>query len=315
MSQNLPFDVDDDEAAMRYVNYAVRQPQEANWKALIADGRVAQTYRVLRRLESQTELGHLRRHEQIRQAELDRDAGLIGGEDFVEQYRGYVDWRSRAASFDGALRRHLDMVRDRVRVACRDSVIERLRASVLTLALAIDDHRTAHAGEESLADTALWARLRTLSWPMDAGVDVRTLLEVVQAERVRRGPARVNSEGFIDFEGRRTQGTTVDVADLILEVTDHLIPAISRTTLTELWRQRASDLLASEAAKVNAKRQVGNYASQRLRKALLYLEHLGMIARITDESGPQITVTDRAKLGALRRRWDEKYFTMYELEH
>lgn len=108
-------------------------------------------------------------------------------------------------------------------------------------------------------------------------------------------------------------GETVDVADLILEVTDHIEPSISRPKLVELWKQRTPDLLNTEAAKVTADRQTGHYASQRLRKALLFLECLGVITRVADDADPRVNVTDRARLGELRRRWDDKYFGAYDL--
>jgi hypothetical protein len=162
--------------------------------------------------------------------------------------------------FDGILRQYLDMAVDRVRVLRRDPVLECLRHALLTLALAVDAHRNAHAGEESLADTALWARLSTLPWPVSAGAAFRTLADAVAAERARRGPARINTA----------------------------------------------------AAKVTADRQAGSYASHRLRKALLFLENLGAIAREADEADTRIIVTNRAQLGELRRRWDDKYFGAYD---
>jgi hypothetical protein len=214
--------------------------------------------------------------------------------------------------FDGILRQYLDMAVDRVRVLRRDPVLECLRHALLTLALAVDAHRNAHAGEESLADTALWARLSTLPWPVSAGAAFRTLADAVAAERARRGPARINSDAFIEFEGLRVFGETVDVAGLILEVTDHVDPSISRPKLVDLWKQRTPDLADTAAAKVTADRQAGSYASHRLRKALLFLENLGAIAREADEADTRIIVTNRGQLGELRRRWDDKYFGAYD---
>ncbi|MGW5051470.1 hypothetical protein [Actinokineospora sp. NPDC004072] len=313
MPKLLPYDVDDDEVAEQYVREALRRSQRGNWTALLADDRVMQTYRVLRRIEVGAAQAHIRHREAIRQAEIDRDAGMISDEEFAENYRAFADWRQRAAVFDGILRQYLDMAVDRVRILRRDPVVDRLRRTLLTLALAVDAHRDAHAGEESLADTALWARLSTLPWPAAAGAEFRTLAEAVAAERSRRGPARVNGEGFIEFEGLRVFGETVDVADLILEVTNNGDPSISRPKLVDLWKQRTPDLTDTAAAKVTADRQVGSYASHRLRKALLFLENLGAIAREASEVDTWIIVTNRVKLRELRRRWDDKYFAMYDL--
>lgn len=313
MTKLLPYGVDDDEAAERYVREALRRSQRGNWNALTTDDRIMQTYRVLKRIESSAARNHIRQREAVRLAEVDRDAGLISEEKFAETYRDFVTWRGRAVGFDGVLRQYLDIVMDRVRVVCRDPVVDSLRTALLTLALAVDAHRDAHAGEESLADTALWARLSMLPWPTDEGADLSTLADAIAAERARRGPARLNCEGFIEFEGQRVFGETVDVADLILELTDHVESSISRPDLVELWKHRTPDLLATEAAKVAADRHDGHYASHRLRRALLFLETLGVIVRVAEETNPQITVTDRARLGELRRRWDEKHFGVYDL--
>ncbi|WP_409495992.1 hypothetical protein [Amycolatopsis sp. cmx-11-12] len=313
MPKLLSYDVDDDEAAEQYVRGALRRSQRSNWKALIADDRIMQTYRALCRIEARAAQAHIRHREAIRQAEIDRDAGLISDIEFAEEYGSFVNWRQRASVFDGILRQYRDMVLDRVWIVRRDPVVDCLRRSLLTLALAVDAHRDAHAGEESLADTALWARLSTLTWPVSAGAEFRTLADAVAAERARRGPARINSDAFIEFEGLRVFGETVDVANLILELTDHIEPSISRPTLIELWKQRTPDLIDTAAAKATTDRQVGNYASHRLRKALLFLENLAVIAREAEEASPRITVTDRAKLGELRRRWDDTYFEAYGL--
>ncbi len=106
-------------------------------------------------------------------------------------------------------------------------------------------------------------------------------------------------------------GETVDVADLMS--TDHFDPSISRPKLVELWKQRTPDLIDTAAAKVTADRQVGSYASHRLRKALLFLENLGVVAREAEETSPRITVIDRALMlspwpSAARRHADRPPF-------
>ncbi|GGN28798.1 hypothetical protein GCM10011609_85280 [Lentzea pudingi] len=227
-------------------------------------------------------LKHVRHHEAIEQARLDLDALEITDEQFAKKNQAFTDWRQRAATFDAIIQQYLDMAANRVRILHKDPIMDCLRRTLLTLALAVDSHRDAHAGEESLADTALWARLSTLPWP-DA--ESRTLADAVEAERARRRrPARANHEGFIEIKERRVFGETVDVADLILEVTDHVDTSISRPLLVDLWKQRTPDLTATEAAKVTAARQKGSYSTHRLRNALLFLENLGAIAREADEA-------------------------------
>ena len=314
MPRRLPYAANDDRTAVRYVREALRRSDRGNWAGLLADDRIMQTYRVLRQLESNAAKSHIQHRDAIRQAEADRDAGLLSHEKYAEEHRDFVDWRLRAAVFDGVLRQYLDMVRERLRVLRRDPVLDSLRQTLLALALAVDSHRVAHSGEESLADTALWARLHTLSWPIADGTEFCTLADAVAAENARRGPARVNNEGFLVFEGLHFYGETVDVAAMILELTDHTNISVPRPKLVDRWKERTPDLAATDAAKVTATRQVGSYASHRLRKALQFLENLGAITRETENTDLQITVTDRAKLAELRRRWDDKYFGVYDLE-
>ncbi|MFI7676349.1 hypothetical protein [Actinophytocola sp. NPDC049390] len=302
---SLPYGPDDDTAAEIYVREALRRSQRGNWSALLADDRVLQTYRVLRLIESGAVQKHVHHHDAIKCAEIDRDAGLISAARYAEMYREFADWRKRAVLFDSVLRQYLDMATERVRVIRGDAVVESLRHVLLTLAMAVEEHQEAHAGEESLADTALWARLRLLPWPTAAGAEQHVLANAVAAERARRGSARRMSDDVIQFEGSPVFGETVDVADLLLEVTDHARPACSRTELVELWKQRTPDLLDSGASE----------DMHCLREALLFLESLDMIARVSDESSTEVVVTDRARLAELRRRWDEKHFGLDDLNH
>lgn len=92
MPKLLPYDADDDEAAEQYVREALRRSQRGNWTALLADDRVVQTYRVLRRIEAGAAQAHIRHREAIRQAEIDRESGLISDVEFAGNYRNVVGW-------------------------------------------------------------------------------------------------------------------------------------------------------------------------------------------------------------------------------
>ncbi|ANZ36024.1 hypothetical protein BBK82_08025 [Lentzea guizhouensis] len=313
MRKPFPYSLDDDTAAETYVREALRRSQRGNWPALLADDRAVQTYRVLRRIESGAVQTRVHHREAIKQAEADRDADLISAAQYAEKYREYGQWRERSVVFDAVLRQYLDMAVDQVRAIRRDAVAESLRQVLLTLAVAVEEHRDAHSGEESLADTALWARLRLLPWPTATGAERRVLADAVATERARRGPARRASEDPIQFEGLPVFGETVDVVDLLLDVTDHTRPTCNRTELAELWKQRTPDLLDSAAAQVTAARQKGSYPTHRLRRALLFLEGLDLISRVSDEGGAEVVVTDRTRLVELRRRWDEQQFGLDDL--
>lgn len=315
MPQHLPYAADDDDDAIQYVREALRRSCRRDWAGLLADDRATQTYRVLRRIEARATHAQIHQRDTFRQAEIDRDAGRISDDEFAEKRDAFVAWRQRAAGFDEILRSFLDRASDRVQTVRRDTIIDCLRSSLLTLALAVHEHRNIHNGEESLADTALWARLNTLPWPLTTDTEPRSLADAVATELVRRGPARATSDGYILFEGHRIPGLTVDVADLVLEVTDHADPSVTRPKLVEMWKQRAPDLLDTEPGKVATERQIGHYASQVLRRTLRHLENLDLIERIADKHGDRVTVTDRHRLGELRRRWDDKHFGMYDLGH
>ncbi|QFU86684.1 hypothetical protein [Amycolatopsis sp. YIM 10] len=206
MPQHLPYAADDDDGAIQYVREALRRSRRRDWVALLADDRAIQTYRVLRRIEARATHARIDQRDTFRQAEFDRDAGRISDDEFTEKRDAFVAWRQRAAGFDEILRPFLDRADDRVRAVRRDSIVDCLRSSLLTLALAVHEHRNIHNGEESLADTALWARLNTLPWPLTTDPELRSLADAVATELARRGPARATSDGHILFEGHRIPG-------------------------------------------------------------------------------------------------------------
>ncbi|MFD5089813.1 hypothetical protein ACFWMR_04390 [Amycolatopsis thailandensis] len=309
MPNPLPYDLTNDEAAEHYIRDAFRPHHRGRWDALLADDRVTQTYRVLKNIEANADHAATLRRDQIKLAEKQRDAGLMTPVEHTLRYRDFVAWRERASLFGTALHQYLALAADRVRKLHRDSVVESLRHSLLALAVAVDDHRQAHNGEESLADTALWARLQLLPWPTSDNSS-HLLADAVEAERSRRGAARHIENGLIEFQGTYVTGETVDIADLILQVTDHTQPTCDRTHLIELWHQRTPDLLDSPAAKFAATKHNGRYSTQRLSKSLAYLESQGLIVRTTREKKPEITVINRAALIRLRQQWNKEYFPL-----
>ncbi|MFE6611496.1 hypothetical protein [Amycolatopsis sp. NPDC057786] len=309
MPNSLPYDVANDEDAEHYIREALTPSHRGRWEALLADDRISQTYRVLKTIEAQASHTASCRRDQMKLAEKQHDAGLMTAVEHACQYREFIAWRERASRFNIVLHQYLALASERVRLVHRDSVVESLQRSLLALAVAVDDHRQAHAGEESLVDTALWARLQLLLWPNSANASYR-LADAVAAERGRRGAARHIKKGLIEFQGTPVSGETVDVADLLLEITDHAQPTCDRTRLVELWHQRTPDLMQSPAAKVAATKHNGRYVTHRLRRSLLYLELLGLIARTTHENKPEITVLNRAALIALRQQWDKEHFPL-----
>ncbi|MET8757580.1 hypothetical protein [Lentzea sp. NPDC004782] len=312
MRKHLPYSLDDDTAAEKYVRTALRLSQRGNWTALLASNRVVQTYRMLRRIESGALQIRVHHYEAIESAEADRDAGLISAANYAEKYREYAEWRQRSVGFDSVLRQYLDMAIDQVWMIRRDTVAESLRQALLKLAIAVAEHREAHCGEESLADTALWARLELLPWPTVAGVERLVLADAVAAERLRHGPARRASEKPVEFDGLPVFGDTVDVVDLLLDITDCAQPACARTELAELWEQRNADLTVPVAVEATTRPKV-NCSAGRLPKSLRLLERLGLISRVSYDTYAEVVVTDRARLVDLRRQWDEQHFGLDDL--
>ncbi len=309
----LPYDLTNDTAAVDYVRQALTPSHSGRWEALLADDRVSQTYRVLKIIQAHADHTATCRRDQIRLAENQRDAGLMTPTEYATRYREFTAWRERASLYNTVLHQYLAMAADRVRHVHRDNVVEALRHSLLALAIAVDEHRQAHTGEESLADTALWARLRLLPWPTSGDTGHR-LTDAVAAERGRRGLARHVKYGLIEFQGTQVTGETVDVADLLLEITDHAQPTCGRTQLVELWKQRTPDLLESTAAKAAATRHKGSYATHRLRKALIFLESQGVIVRTSETTEDEVTVVNRAALITLRRLWDTEHFPLDDVD-
>ncbi|ANN21171.1 hypothetical protein SD37_40040 [Amycolatopsis orientalis] len=268
---------------------------------------------MLKSLDARAAERSVRERDAIKLAEHQRDAGLITHAEYADHYRQFTTWRKRASRFNTVLHQYLDLTADRVRRVHHDSVAESLRSTLLALAVAVDDHRQAHAGEESLADTALWARLRLLPWPTadDAG---HRLVDAVAAERSRRTAARHHENSSIQYQGSHVTGENVDVADLLLEITDNAEPTCDRSQLVELWKQRTPDLLESDAAKVAASTKKGSYATYRLRRSLTFLESHGMIERNAEGDTAKVTVINRNALLSLRRQWDVARFALGDAE-
>ncbi|OXM42798.1 hypothetical protein [Amycolatopsis alba] len=309
MPNPLPYDLTNDDDAEHYIREALTPSHRGRWDALLADDHVTQTYRVLKIIEANANHGATLRRDKIKLAEKQHRAGLMTALEHATQYRDFIAWRERASLFNTVLHQHLAQAADRVRKLHRDNVVESLRHSLLALAVAVDDHRQAHTGEESLADTALWARLQLLPWPTSDNASY-LLADAVAAERGRRGPARHIENGLIEFQGTHVTGETVDVADLILEITDHAQPTCDRAHLIELWHQRTPDLLDAPGAKIAAAKGNGRYTTQRLSKSLTYLESQGLITRTTVQTKSKITVINRAALLTLRRLWDTEHFPL-----
>lgn len=313
MVKSLPYGPDDDTAAEVYVRESLRRSGRGNWPALLTDERVVQTYRVLRRIQSAAIQNHVHHRGAFTSAEADRDAGVISAECYAEKYRQYADWRERAAAFDGVLRQYLDMAVDRVRVIRADPVVESLRHVLLTLAIAVEEHREAHTGEESLADTALWARLRLLPWPTTAGAERRVLADAVAAERARQGGVRWAEHDVIQFEGHLVAGATVHVVAMLLALTDHTRPACSPADLVALWRGRTTAPMGPAASGFTTT-HTGSYIKRHVHKALRLLEDLGLITRAHGGVHATVLVTHRARLVELRRHWDDTHFGLDDLE-
>jgi hypothetical protein len=157
----LPYSVDDDEAAFEAVGHEINRPDPVRWRAMTKeDDRVRQTYRVLGQLIKRTQVSLLRKKKDLRIVRLPRH-------EYWSAAAEYEEWKARAVHFLGCLEQRRSELRDRVRQFGQQNALDRLTADLQAFASAVTAHRTAIRGDgerpETTADRLLWARLDLLA--------------------------------------------------------------------------------------------------------------------------------------------------------
>ncbi|NUT90442.1 MAG: hypothetical protein HOY78_00290, partial [Saccharothrix sp.] len=175
----LPYEPDDDHAADRFVNLALRGRDPEVWAQLLSDAYVEQTDRVLLGMLDRIAADRAHRRAERDEARARLSAGETSRADYDREVADDGDRARKTAHFESLVREQHRLVAARVRKLRGEDVRDELMSLVVALGTAIDAHRAAVLGggaEPSGADRALWERLAALDVP---GATGRTSLEAL----------------------------------------------------------------------------------------------------------------------------------------
>ncbi|WP_367129492.1 hypothetical protein [Saccharothrix sp. HUAS TT1] len=274
----LPYEPDDDQAADRFVNNALRGRDPEVWELLTSDTHVEQTDRVLLAMLDRIAADRAHRKAERDAARVRLSEGEISRADHDRDVAEGGERAKRTAHFEALVREQHRLVAARVRRLRGDDVRDELMSLVVALGSAIDVHRAAvlgGGGEPGAADRALWERLVALDVPGATGrTSVAELVEQHAAQR--------------DDHARVLAGIVLDLAGGAASVL--------RADLLEVWKKKVAPTLTPEEKAEFAARGKGSLVTERLRKALGSLERRGLVARSGAPGEQRLDVLDRLGL-------------------
>jgi hypothetical protein len=277
----LPYGPDDDHAADRFVNNALRSRDPEVWRELASDDRVEQTDRVLLAMLDRITVDRAHRKAERDTARVRLAEGEISRAEYDRDVAEDGERAKKTAHFEALVREQHRLIAAGVRRLRGDDVRDELMSLVITLAAAIDAHRAAvlgGGGEPTGVDRALWARLTTLDVPGTTGATSRTpLAELVQQHAEQQ-----------DDQGRVLAGI---VLDLTADTT-----SVARADLLDVWKKKVAPTLTSEEKAEFAAKGKGSLVTERLRKAMGLLERRGLVARSGSQGEQRLDVLDRPGL-------------------
>ncbi|GAB2975730.1 hypothetical protein [Saccharothrix stipae] len=280
-AQTLPYEPDDDHAADRFINLALRSRDAETWRLLAADAYVEQTDRVLRAMLDRITVARTHQSAERATARARAAAGEISQVEFQRDAAEEATKATKTAHFETLVREHHRLIAPAARRLRGDDVRDELTDLVLALGSAIDAHRAAvlaelpDGAEPTATDQALWARLTTLDVPGGGG-------HTPLAELVQRRTARQD-----DF-GRVLAGIILDVAGDA--------PSIPRAALLTPWKKAVTSTLPAEEKNEFAAKGKGSLVTEKLRKALGHLERKGLVKRSGSADEQRLDVLDRPGL-------------------
>ncbi|MFI9814173.1 hypothetical protein [Saccharothrix variisporea] len=261
----LPYAPDDDHAADRFVNLALRNRDPEVWEELVSDAYVEQTERVLLGMLDRIAADRAHRRAERDAARARLSAGETSRAEYDREVADEGDRARKTAHFEALVREQHRLVAARVRRLRGEDVRDELMSLVVALGTAIDAHRTAvvaGGGEPRGADRALWERLSALDVPVASG---RTSLEALVKDHTAAQ----------DDHGRVLAGMLLDLAG------DG--SSVARADLLDVWKRTVAPTLTSQEKAEFAAKGKGSLVTDKLRKTLGVLERRGLVNR-TDQS-------------------------------
>lgn len=280
----LPYGPDDDQAADRFVNNALRTRDPEVWRELASDAYVEQTDRVLRGMLDRIAVDRTHRKAERDTARMRRAAGESSRTDHDRDLAEEGERAKRTAHFEALVREQHRLIAARVRALRGDGVRDELMSLVIALGTAIDAHRAAVLGggaEPTAADLALWDRLAALDVPSTTGATSRTSLEELVKHHVSQ------QDDYV----RLLAGVVLDLAGDMTSV--------ARADLLDVWKKKVAPNLTSEEKADFAATGKGSLVTEKLRKAIALLERRGLVARSGPQGDQRIDVLDRPALADL----------------
>ncbi|MEU4744264.1 hypothetical protein AB0G02_27895 [Actinosynnema sp. NPDC023658] len=280
----LPYPPDDDHAADRFVNNALRSRDPEVWRELTSDAYVEQTGRVLLGMLDRIAADRSHRKAERDAARARLSAGEISRADHDRDLVEEGERAKKTAHFETLVREQHRLIAAQVRKLRGDDVRDELMSLVVALGSAIDAHRAAVLGagtEPTGADLALWERLAALDVPGTTGATSRTSLEALVREHAaqRDDHARVLAEIILDLTGDET--------------------SVARADLLDVWKKKVAPTLTPEEKADFAARGKGSLVTEKLRKAMGALERRGLVARSGGQGDQRLDLLDRQGLADL----------------
>ncbi|MFI9006038.1 hypothetical protein ACIGNX_02235 [Actinosynnema sp. NPDC053489] len=281
----LPYDPDDDQAADRYINAALRSRDAEAWRLLATETHVEQTDRVLRAMLDRIAVARTHRTAERAAARVRAREGDISQAEYERDAAEDANRATKAAHFETLVREHHRLIAAAARRLRGDDVRDELTDLVVALGSAVDAHRTAvlaSGAEPTPADEALWERLATLDAP-DA-VDGR----VTVAELVRRRAAKQDDLGRV-------------LAAIVLDAAGEAA-SVPRAALLTPWKKAIAPTLAAAEKTEFAAKGKGSLATEKLRKTMGHLERKGLVKRAGTADDQRLDLLDRPGLEELAGR-------------
>ncbi|NUT53843.1 MAG: hypothetical protein HOV94_42120 [Saccharothrix sp.] len=274
----LPYGPDDDHAASRFVNLALRNRDPEEWRLLASDAYVEQTDRVLRGMLDRIAADRAHRGAERESARLRLAEGEITRAEYEREIAEGGERAKKTAHFETLVREQQRLIASQVRRLRGDDVRDELMSLVVALGTAIDDHRAAvlgGGGGAGAVDQALWERLTTLDVPGPTG---RTSLESL----VRQRSARQDEHGRV-------------LAEIVLDLAGDAT-SVARADLLDVWKKKVAQTLTAEERAEFAAKGKGSLVTEKLRKTTGQLERRGLIARSGPQGDQRIDILDRPGL-------------------
>lgn len=196
----LPYRNDDDQAARRFIDSALRHQNPKAWAELVEADYAEQTYRILVQIEQSIQTAFAARAGENQRLLADREAGLVSLHEMRTKTAEYGEWKTRTNHFRGLVTDRLAEVRRAKKDANRARWTQRkltendhLRLVLARLADAVARHRR-DCTNPTTEDRLLWARLDTLTLPDgEPGRPAVTLAEYAERRLAREDAAEVAS--------------------------------------------------------------------------------------------------------------------------